>query len=178
MTPLHRTLRPEDLHAHLLRSSVELPDHEGGDLVFYLPTWMPGSYLIRDFGKHVYEVEAEALDPSGSRLAVERVDKQTWTIANGGRGFRLRYRVYAGELSVRTSYVDDRFALLNGTSIFMYVVGETGRGATLNVDAPERWPIHTALDPAPSSAPSSAAQSLIESVSPTGKSPGPLLIAS
>lgn len=117
-----------------------------------MPAWAPGSYLIRDFGKHVYEVEAHALAADGrdgEALAVERVDKQTWSVANGGRGFRLRYRVFADELSVRTSYVDDRFALLNGTSVMMYVVGETSRPTTLELEPPPSWPVHTALDPAP-----------------------------
>ena len=113
-----------------------------------MPAWTPGSYLIRDFGKHVYEVEAQALDATGAcgvAIAVERDDKQTWTVDNQKRGFCLRYRVFADALSVRTSYVDDRFALLNGTSVFMYVVGETERPAELALELPEGWPVHTAL---------------------------------
>jgi predicted metalloprotease with PDZ domain len=131
---------------------VEVPDARGKITQLSMPAWAPGSYLIRDFGKHVYEVEAHALEGEGEgegegeALAVTRVDKQTWTIANGKRGFSLDYRVFADELSVRTSYVDDRFALLNGSSVFMYVVGETGRAAELVLEPPSGWPVHTALD--------------------------------
>ena len=114
-----------------------------------IPAWTPGSYLIRDFGRHVYEVEALALD-GDERFPVERVDKQRWRVGNEGRGFRLRYRVFADELSVRTSYVDDRFALLNGASLFMYLPGATARPVELELLPPADWPVHTALDRDPS----------------------------
>lgn len=133
------------VHVH-----VEVPDARGKTTQLAMPAWAPGSYLIRDFGKHVYEVEAHGV---GSKeevsLAVTRVDKQTWSVANAGNGFSLDYRVFADELSVRTSYVDDRFALLNGSSVFMYVVGETARAAELTLDLPGGWPVHTALDRGP-----------------------------
>jgi predicted metalloprotease with PDZ domain len=128
------------VHVH-----VEIPEARGRETQLAMPAWAPGSYLIRDFGKHVYEVEAHGLD--GAPLEVERVDKQTWSVANDGAGFGLDYRVYANELSVRTSYLDDRFALLNGTSVFMYLVGETARPVELELDLPPDWPVHTALDP-------------------------------
>lgn len=135
------------VHVH-----VEVAEARGKTTQLAMPAWAPGSYLIRDFGKHVYDVEAHALGADaggGEALDVTRVDKQTWSIANAKRGFSLDYRVFADELSVRTSYVDDRFALLNGSSVFMYVVGETGRAADLVVEPPSGWPVHTSLDRGP-----------------------------
>ncbi|PRQ01991.1 M61 family metallopeptidase [Enhygromyxa salina] len=126
------------VHVHL-----EVSDARGKTTQVAMPAWAPGSYLIRDFGKHVYDVEARSLD--GAALPVTRNDKQTWSVSNAGQGFALDYEVFADELSVRTSYVDDRFALLNGTSVFMYVVGETNRAATLELEPPPDWPVHTAL---------------------------------
>lgn len=125
--------------------SVELGDAPDKRTTLAMPAWTPGSYLIRDFGKHVYDVSARELD--GGALTVERVDKQTWTVANDGHPFVLDYRVYAGELSVRTSYVDDRFALLNGAGLFMYVENQTARAAELELSPPAGWAVHTALDP-------------------------------
>ncbi|PRQ03612.1 M61 glycyl aminopeptidase [Enhygromyxa salina] len=130
------------VHVH-----VEVADARARQTEVAMPAWTPGSYLIREFGKNVYGVEARALasDGPGAALAVERVDKQTWSVANAGAGFALDYRVFADELSVRTSYVDDRFALLNGSGVFMYVVGETARAAELELELPPTWPVHTAL---------------------------------
>lgn len=127
------------VHVHL-----EVGEARGKATQVAMPAWAPGSYLIRDFGKQVYDVEATTLD--GAALPVIRDDKQTWSITNARKGFALDYRVFADELSVRTSYVDDRFALLNGSSVFMYVVGETARPAKLELTPPPDWPVHTALE--------------------------------
>ncbi|MCA9683062.1 MAG: M61 family metallopeptidase [Myxococcales bacterium] len=129
------------VHVHL-----EIPDADARRTSVAIPAWAPGSYLVRDFGRHVYDLKAQRLD--GAALTVERVDKQTWTVNNDGLGFAVDYRVFADELSVRTSYIDDRFALLNGTSVLLYVVGDLQRPARLTVAAPEGWDVHTALDPA------------------------------
>jgi len=135
---------------------VEVERAKGRETTLAMPAWTPGSYLIRDFGKHVYDVEAQTLD--GRSLAVTRIDKQRWTIANAGAGFRVNYRVFADELSVRTSYVDDAFALLNGAGLFMYLDGETARAAELELITPAGWTAHTALDPAPLPVPDGAGQ--------------------
>ena len=133
---------PTTRYVHMRLELAEAPEHQ---TTLAMPAWTPGSYLIRDFGKHVYDVEAHDLD--GGALSVARRDKQSWTVENGGRPFVVEYRVYAGELSVRTSYVDDRFALLNGAGIFMYVDGQTSRAAALELRPPAGWGVHTALDP-------------------------------
>lgn len=109
-----------------------------------MPAWTPGSYLVRDHAKHVYRVRAE--DRRGHALDVEKLDKQTWRVNHGGRDFTLRYEVFAAEASVRTSHVDDTHASLIGTSVFMYVVGELGRPASVKVALPEGWSAYTALD--------------------------------
>ncbi len=108
-----------------------------------MPAWTPGSYLVRDFARHVYGWRAESLD--GAPLRVERTDKQTWRIENKRKGFRFKYRVWADDLGVRTSYVDDRFAFLNGASVFVYVVGELDRPAELALSVPPAWTPHTTL---------------------------------
>ena len=82
-----------------------------------------------------------------SPLQVDRVDKQTWRVEHGRRGFRVRYRVFADEPGVRTSFVDDRHASLNGPSIFMYLVGQTDRPAHVEIALPPGWKAHSALDP-------------------------------
>lgn len=109
-----------------------------------MPAWAPGSYLIRDFARHVYDLRAETTK-DGRALAVERLDKQTWRVEHGGRPFTVRYRVFAAEPSVRTSHVDDRHASLLGSSLFLYVVGEPGRPVTVDVALPPGWSAHSAL---------------------------------
>ncbi len=115
-----------------------------------MPAWTPGSYLVRDHARHVDGLHAE--DLAGRPLPVTRVDKQTWRIDHGLKGFRVRYRVFADEPGVRTSHVDDRHATLNGSSLFLYLVGETQRPASVDLTLPAGWQAHSALDPDPASA--------------------------
>lgn len=108
-----------------------------------LPAWTPGSYRIRDFGKHVFGFSAESL--AGKPLEVEALDKQTWEVRNGGKPFVARYRVYAATPSVRTSMLDDTHASINGASMFVFEPGKLGRPHRVEVSAPDGWSIHTAL---------------------------------
>src|SRR5690242_10927037 len=80
-----------------------LPGRDVVDLVF--PAWAPGSYMVRDFARHVYRLAVT--DRAGRPLECARVDKQRWRVTARGRPFRVRYRVFAFETSVRTSFLDD-----------------------------------------------------------------------
>jgi predicted metalloprotease with PDZ domain len=125
-----------------------LPGRDEVEIVF--PAWAPGSYMIRDFVRHVSGLRV--LDDRGRPLpagSVARVDKQRWSIATGGRAFRVRYRVFAFEASVRTSFLDDSHAYWNGTSLFFFVEGQQARPCRVEVALPDRrWRIATALPPA------------------------------
>jgi len=120
-----------------------LPDRDTVEIVF--PTWAPGSYLVRDFVRHVSGLAIT--DAGGRRLASERLDKQRWRIWTDGRPFRVRYRVFAFEASVRTSFLDDSHGYWNGTSLFFHVAGELARPCRVTVVPPARsgWRVATAL---------------------------------
>lgn len=88
-----------------------------------MPVWAPGSYLVREFAKSVNQVEAK--DENGNALEVKKVTKNTWRIQTKGvKKVIVNYEVYAFELSVRTSFLDDSHGYINGTSVFMYVAGK------------------------------------------------------
>ena len=115
------------------------------DLVF--PAWAPGSYLVRDFVRHVYRLAIT--DARGRALPFERLDKQRWRVRAEGRAVRVRYLVFAFEQSVRTSFLDDSHAYWNGTSLFFYMEGELARPCRVVVAPPPRarWHVDTALPP-------------------------------
>jgi predicted metalloprotease with PDZ domain len=110
-----------------------------------MPSWTPGSYLMREFPRNV--VTFAAADGSGRPLAHAKTDKNTWQVDAPADGrLRARYLVYADELSVRTSHVDASHAFINGTSAFMYLEGRQDAEARLEVRAPQGWRITTALE--------------------------------
>ncbi len=143
---VHYTLEIPAPAQQWVHVSMTVAQPRGARSQIAMPAWTPGSYLVRDHARHVDGLRAE--DLAGKPLQVQRVDKQTWRVEHGRRGFRVHYRVFADEPGVRTSFVDDRHASLNGTSIFMYLVGQTSRPARVDVTLPKGWQAHSALDPA------------------------------
>lgn len=120
----------------------ELPDH----LTICLPVWTPGSYLIREFSRHLVGLTAES---SLGRVTVSQKDKACWDLAMApgiGR-LSISYRVYAYELSVRTSHLDDSHGYFNGATLFVYHPEWKPAPATLEIQAPEGWQVATALEP-------------------------------
>ncbi len=142
-TPVRYRLELPDPHRQYVHVRMEVDGARGTASRVAMPAWTPGSYLVRDHGRHVYDLGAE--DRRGRRLDVERLDKQTWQVEHGGRPFTVHYRVFAAEASVRSSHVDDRHASLVGTSMFLYVVDELTRPAQVDIALPEGWSAHCAL---------------------------------
>jgi predicted metalloprotease with PDZ domain len=111
-----------------------------------MPVWIPGSYMIREFPRFVDVFEA--FDKNGRALATEKVDKNTWRVQSSGKAsIKVHYQVYAFELSVRTSFVDEEHAFLNGSSIFMFVEEYLKKPVTVTIVPSPSWKvISVALD--------------------------------
>ena len=129
---------------HLYHVELTVTGAPRGRLRFAMPAWAPGSYLIRDFARHVQDFEAT--DAAGKPLQWRRVDKQTWEV-DGWETERVvvRYRVYANELGVQTSHLDATHAYGNGTSVFMYLDGATTAPCTLTIQPPRGWTVDIPL---------------------------------
>lgn len=111
-----------------------------------MPVWIPGSYMIREFPRFVDVFEA--FDKNGKQLQAEKVDKNTWRIQSSGKtSVKVHYQVYAFELSVRTSFVDEEHAFLNGSSIFMFIEEYLKNPVTVTITPSHSWKvISVALD--------------------------------
>ena len=136
--------------SHEYTVEMQVPALAGRDEVtIAFPAWAPGSYMVRDFVRHLTGLTIT--DGAGHALPsarVTRLDKQRWRVRTGGHAFRVRYRIFAFEATVRTSFLDDSHAYWNGTSLFFFVEGELGRRAEVTVELPDRrWRVATALPP-------------------------------
>src|SRR3546814_18427898 len=102
-----------------------------------MAVWAPGSYLIREFPKNVEGFRALA---GKKELQSEKISKNTWRIHTADvNEVTVTYRVYAFEMSVRTSFVDADHAFMNGTSIFMYVDKELELPSTVKIMQDLDW---------------------------------------
>lgn len=130
-------------HSHLFEVEARFPA-QSGPLVVALPVWTPGSYLVREFSRHLQDLSAT--DEEGRPLPVSRLDKRSFQIAADGKSVRLRYRVYANELTVRTSHLDGTHGYFNGATLFLYAEALRGAQHRVSVEPPPGWHPFSALD--------------------------------
>ncbi|MDI1245782.1 MAG: peptidase M61, partial [Rhodoferax sp.] len=136
-----------DLHAHLFEVTLTI-EQAAADQVVSLPVWIPGSYLVREFAKHLQGLQARQ---SNKPVAITQLDKCSWQIhAKAGKALVLEYQVYAFDSSVRTAWLDTQRGFFNGTSLCLRVHGQedTSHQLTLsNEGLPKDWQAATALNP-------------------------------
>jgi predicted metalloprotease with PDZ domain len=138
-------VKAHDLHAHLfeVRLTVAQPAE---DQVVSLPVWIPGSYLVREFSKHLQGLSASQRNKP---IEVTQLDKCTWqTHCQTGKPLVLTYQVYAFDSSVRTAWLDSQRGFFNGTSLCLRVHGQEDKAHELVLDdagLPKAWQAATAL---------------------------------
>ncbi len=144
MTPLAYQLRIADITAHLVAVELRFTPQTNESLRLSLPAWIPGSYMIRDFAKHLHRIEA--FDATGA-LALQQLDKQSWQLQHNQQALTVRYQVYAFDLSVRGCYLDDQLAILNPAALCLAVQGMENRPIRVEVEVPQclDWQIATGL---------------------------------
>lgn len=117
---------------HYFQVEMNVSGISSSTLLVKMPVWAPGSYLIREFSKNINMVYAK--DEKGTNRVVKKTKKNAWEIdTKGAKSISITYDVYAFELSVRTSFLDDSHGYLNGTSVFMYVDGAKESKGTVTV---------------------------------------------
>jgi len=132
MNPIHYQLFLKNPHAHLfeIRCHVTNPDPNGQQ--FYLPTWTMGSYLIREFARHIVDIRAESAEKP---LKLVKINKNTWKASHSQQPITIIYTIYAKELSVRTAYFDQHRAFFNGANVFLAVKGQESQLCTLDIQS-------------------------------------------
>jgi predicted metalloprotease with PDZ domain len=135
-------------YTHMLEVEMRVQRASGLTVDLIMPVWTPGSYLVREFERHVQDFAAK--DAGGRALSWTKINKDTWNIQTGGaRDFSVSYRVYANELTVRTNELNDQHAFWNNAALLMYVNGQLGAPSTVRVLPPLGWKIATGLPEVP-----------------------------
>ena len=133
--------------AHLFEVTLRIARPDPAGQMLSLPAWIPGSYLIRDFARHIVAIAASC----GARpVALDKRDKHTWQAAPCGAQLEIRYRIYAWDLSVRGAHLDNTHGFFNGTSVFLRVHGQDDQPCRVRVSRPagtryRSWRVATAL---------------------------------
>ncbi|GAA4801302.1 PDZ domain-containing protein [Olivibacter ginsenosidimutans] len=136
--PIRFEVSFKEPQAHYVEVKMDIVGVKGDYMDVKMPVWAPGSYLIREFSKNVEGFVAS--DAEEKPLNSKKVSKNTWRVfAKGAKNVQIRYRVYAFEVSVRTSFVDAAHAFLSPTGIFMFVDGQLNRSAQVTIHPYQGW---------------------------------------
>ncbi len=145
-TPIHYDVKVGSITRHLFHIVLEV-DTGGLDFItLEMPSWIPGSYMVRDFAKHIQWIEAEG--ENEKQLLPEKIDKQSFRIACPDAKVTIRYALYAFDLSVRSAFLDKEFGFANGTSLFFKVKELENEPVGVTVQPVEilpNWKLFTAM---------------------------------
>ena len=109
-----------------------------------MPVWTPGSYLIREYARHVQDFSVR--DSGGKDLAWRKTNKNTWQIDTGGsKEIIAAYRVYANELTVRTNELNDQHGFWNNGALLMFPKDQLKAPSIVGVKPYGSWKIATGL---------------------------------
>jgi predicted metalloprotease with PDZ domain len=132
-----------DAHAHLFRVTLVVPQ-PAAEQRLSLPVWIPGSYLVREFARHLSALHAT----QGTReLPLQQLDKASWLArCEGGAALSVSCLVYAFDTSVRAAYLDAQRGFFNGTSMCLRVEGREAEPHRIELRAlPAGWQAATAM---------------------------------
>jgi len=146
MPSITYSITPKNPAAHLYEVTLTIEKPAPTQRV-WLPVWIPGSYLVREFARHFVNVEAST---GKGPASIHKVDKNTWQVETGGDDVTITSTIYAWDLSVRAAHLDLTHAFFNGPSVFLAVDGRENEPVEVIIAPPadERckgWKVATTL---------------------------------
>jgi predicted metalloprotease with PDZ domain len=128
--------------SHLFEVTLHLKNWQSSILDLKMPVWTPGSYLVREYAKHLQDFSAEA----GENLPWRKLSKNHWQVTSATDTITVRYRVFAHELSVRTNHLDATHGYFNGAALFLRIPGFEKQPIQITIVPPQpEWHVTTPL---------------------------------
>ena len=121
-TAIRYRVQPDSPNTHTFTVSLWIAEPAAEGQKLSLPTWLPGSYMIRDFARHITQISAA--DAQGKPLPLTKLDKQTWQLGKTTGPVTITSRIYALDMSVRAAFLDTSRGFFNGSSLFLAVEGQ------------------------------------------------------
>ncbi|MEZ4472619.1 MAG: PDZ domain-containing protein [bacterium] len=133
------TLRFPEAANHYVDVAADIPTNDSARVELMLPVWTPGSYLVRNYTRHLEGFAVEG--GTASRIGTNR-----WLVEATAPVLHVRYRLYGRQLSVRTNFIERDFALIVGAATFVTHADLLAAPHEVRVERPTIWPhVATAL---------------------------------
>ncbi len=135
MHNIHYAITSLNPFSHVFDVELNIKQANPNGQKLCLPTWIPGSYMIRDFAKNIIEIKASS---NQQAINLSQLDKSTWQLDSfeTAQDIKIEYRVYAWDLSVRTAHLDQTHGFFNGTSVFLEVIGQAEEPCSISINKP------------------------------------------
>lgn len=139
--------------SHLFEVTLLVRGYSEPVLDLKMPVWTPGSYLVREYAKHLQDFSADTGD-GGQQLIARKISKNHWQIETADTTeIRVHYRVFANELSVRTNHLDATHGYFNGAALFFFIPGWEQQPIRVTIVPPKPdWHVATPLHSVPGEA--------------------------
>jgi predicted metalloprotease with PDZ domain len=123
---------------------IHISENQKSRLVFAMPSWLPGSYYVNDYGKTVTHIEAN--NTKNEPLPIIKLSVNEWeVITNGSEEINFSYNVSPDGHNFLGSPIDSAGALVQGASTWMYVKGMEKSPVKITINPPNHWTVSTAL---------------------------------
>ena len=144
-TQIIYTVSFSEAQAHYADIELNISNLKQDELELKMPVWTPGSYLVREFARNIESLSATA---NGKPLAAKKIRKNIWQLHTAGiNTVTVKYRVYAFEISVRTSFIDASHAFLSSPDMFLYPGNMLHAPSTIHIKPYKGWDkISTSLE--------------------------------
>lgn len=148
MPAIEYTITPKDLNGHRFEVDLLIKNPNPDGQRVQLPSWIPGSYLIRDFSRQIETIAAFEGLKSNTEVHLKKINNSTWEIPPMAGPVSIKLTVYAFDTSVRTAYLDQERGFYNHSSLCLQVMGQGHMPClvTINQTAQTKfWDVATTL---------------------------------
>jgi predicted metalloprotease with PDZ domain len=140
---IHYQISMPQPESHLFEIRLSVRGWQSEVLDLKMPVWTPGSYLVREYARHIQNFEA-----SGEKsLPWHKLSKNHWQVNTAGvRNISICYQVFANELTVRTNHLDQTHGYFNPAALCFYLPGYEQQPIKVTIAPPHpEWQVTTAL---------------------------------
>ncbi|MFQ4142934.1 M61 family metallopeptidase [Chlorogloeopsis sp. ULAP02] len=148
---IHYQVAMSQPETHLFEVTLRLGGYNASTLDLKMPVWTPGSYLVREYAKHLQDFAAFA---NKKPLTWRKISKNHWQVETGDVSeVTVKYRIFANELTVRTNHLDATHGYFNGAALFFRLPGFDRQPIYVTIVPPRpEWQVTTALPAVPEQA--------------------------
>ncbi len=132
--------------SHLFTITLNIENWQENILDLKMPVWTPGSYLVREYSRHLQNFRANSTE-NHNKLSWQKKAKNHWQInTKNQENITIKYQIYANDLTVRTNHLDATHGYFNGAALFFYLPDYEKLPFKISIEPPfPHWHISTSL---------------------------------